>query len=590
MAEKWILENKKGDFRAIGERFGVDPLIGKLLVNRGITTEEEAEIYLYGNLSHLRDPYLLKDAEKAAKMLGEAVERGEKIIIASDFDDDGIFSAYILERAISRIGGDCRIDTPDRISEGYGLNERIVRGAKEDGRKLLITCDNGIAAGEAVALAKDLGLSVIVTDHHEVPYEIDERGEKRYLLPSADAVVNPKQTDCPYPFKGLCGTGVAFKVIQILYELWGVPAEELYDLLEYVAVATVADVMDLVDENRILVREGLKRLSCTRHPGLKCLIEMCGLGGRALTAYHIGFILGPCFNAAGRLDTVQRAFSLLHAESLSQASEPAAELKNLNDERKAMTAKGLSQAIKLIEERKLYQDPVIMVVLSDCHESLAGIIAGRIREKYHHPAYVFTRAEEGLKGSGRSIEPYSMYEKLSACRELLERFGGHPMAAGLSLKEENFPELKNRLCRESGLTEEDFKPVIKIDAAMPLQYVTWKLLDQMSLLEPFGKGNSRPLFAEQHFLVERLSILGKNKNSLRLSIRNRDGATREAVWFGDIEEFFAFLEREYKEGAKEDLLSGRGGGVDMAFTYYPDIHEYRGNRSIQYILKNYCRI
>ena len=590
LEEKWILESRRGDFRAIGQRFGVDPLIGKLLINRGLSSEEEMEAFLYGSFSYLKDPFSMKDGEKAARLLKAAVEAGQKIAVASDFDDDGIFSAYILKQALSRLGGDVQIYTPDRVAEGYGLNERIVREAVSDGRELLITCDNGIAAGEAVSLAKELGLTVIITDHHEVPFEGEQGGGKRYLLPSADAVVNPKQADCPYRFKGLCGAGVAFKVIQILYKLCGISGEELEKLLEYVAVATVADVMDIVDENRILVKEGLKRLEHTENKGLKALIEMCGLTGKKLTAYHVGFIIGPCFNAAGRLDTVKKAFGLLEAKSQGEASDRAAELKQLNEERKAMTAAGLTQALAVIEEQKLYQDPVIMVVLKDCHESLAGIIAGRIREKYHHPAYVFTRVEDGLKGSGRSIPAYSMYERLSACKELLSRFGGHAMAAGLSLKEKNFPDLRRKLCEESGLEKEDFKPVVRIDAAMPIQYVTGGLMKQMELLEPFGKGNPKPLFAEQHFTVERMKVMGKNRNALRLFIRNQSGAAMEGVWFGDTEEFFSFLDREYGPETKDELLAGRAENVDVAFTYYPEWNQYGGTRKIQLILKHYCRI
>ena len=589
MEEKWILQNKRGDFREIGETFGVDPLIGKLLVNRGRKTEEEIKKYLYGDLSALYEPELMKDAKRAADLLTEGIRKGEKIAIASDFDDDGIFSAYILKQAFSKIGADSRIYTPDRISEGYGLNERIIREAMQEDRDLLVTCDNGIAAREEIKLAKKKGLTVIVTDHHEVPFEMVD-GEKRYLLPEGDAVVDPKRADCTYPFSGLCGAGVAFKVIQLLYRIWGIPDRELYELLPYVAIATVADVMDLTDENRILVKEGLKRLEHTSNLGLKALIEMCGLGGKKLTSYHMGFIIGPCFNAAGRLSSAKEALDLLEAETAQEASRRAARLSELNSRRKSMTEAGFNQAVELIEKNRLYEDPVMMVVLEGCHESLAGIIAGRIREKYYHPVYVFTRVKEGLKGSGRSIEGYSMYEKLSAAGPLLSRFGGHPMAAGLSLPEENFQPLKEKLCADAGLSQEDFKPVIKIDAAMPIQYVTPALVEQMDLLEPFGKENEKPLFAEQHFIIERMKVMGKNQNALKLTIRNRDGARREGVWFGKTEEFFEFLNREYGEKTADRLLFGKGEKIDVAFTYYPDFNEYRGVRQLQFVLKNYCRI
>lgn len=589
MNEKWILENKKADYRGLARQVGVSPLLVKLAVNRGHRTREELEMYFFGTRENMYDPCLLKDAEKAADLLMACIRRGGRIGIASDFDVDGIFSAFILYRSIERLGGRAQIYTPDRVAEGYGLNMRIVSEAKEDGTALLITCDNGIAAPEPVAYAKELGIVTVVTDHHEVPFS-EEDGVRRYHLPPADAVVNPKQSDCPYPFKGLCGAGVTYKLAQLLYRKAAVPDRELDELLSYAAVATVADVMDLTGENRIIVKYGLEIFKQTDNAGLRALMAVTEVEPEALSAYHIGFVLGPCFNAAGRLSTVQMAFSLLMAKDMQEALPLALDLKTLNDSRKDMTQKGVEQALQLIEEQKLYENPVMVVYLPECHESLAGIIAGRIRETYHHPVYVIVNAECGLKGSGRSIETYSMFENLQKCGDLLTRFGGHPMAAGLSMPEEKLNEFTRRINRDTGLTETDFRPVVRIDAVVPLQMLTEESISQLKLLEPFGKANTKPLFAEQYFHIHRARILGKNRNVLKLMVENRDGCVMDAMYFGDIQEFETYLRRQFGDTETDALYAGGSSGIDLGLVYYPSVNEFRGERKVQIVVQYYCRI
>lgn len=589
MREKWILENKKGDFRAVAAACGVDPLVGKLLVNRGIASPQDAHWYLYGTVADLNDPHLLKDADRAAELILAARERGEKIAVASDYDDDGIFSAYALRLAMDRLGVPCRVFTPDRVQEGYGLNERIVREAGEAGCGLLLTCDNGIAALDAVDAAKAAGMTVVVTDHHEVPYAVLKDGTRQQIRVRADAVVDPKQQDCPYPFDGLCGAGVAFQLIRILYSRAGVPEEEAWDLLPYIAIATVADVMDLTEDNRIIVREGLRRLAKTEHPGLRALLEMQNLAGRELSAYHIGFVIGPCFNAAGRLAGVQDAFAVLDAPSQAEGAERAARLIRINEERKKQTEDGLAKAREIVEKEGLLKDPVLMLILEDCHESLAGLIAGKLREEYHHPSFVFTRTAEGLKGSGRSVEAYPMYDRLTEQKDLLLRFGGHAMAAGLSLLPENYETFRKRMNEACGLTAEDLRPVVRIDSPLPLGYLSETLLSQMELLEPCGKGNRSPLFAGQHFTLERLRRVGRDGSTARLTVRDPDGTAAEAVLFFGAEALCAFLAEEYGAEAVTDAMAGRG-WADVALTFVPRINEFMGRRSIELQVKNYCRI
>ena len=589
MKEKWVLTTKRADFQAMGAKYHISPLLARLIRNRDVTEEQDIQNYLYGTMEDLHDPLLFKDMKKAADLVEGAIHRGIQITVASDFDDDGIFASMVLWTGIRRLGGKVILDTPDRISEGYGLNRRMVDEAVEKGSGMILTCDNGIAAFDAVTYAKEQGLTVVVTDHHEVLFS-EEEGRRVYHYPPADAIVNHKQPDCTYPFPCLCGAGVAYKLIQVLYERAGIPKEELHDLLEYVAIATVADVMDLQGENRILVKEGLRRLSVTQKTGLAAIIKAVGLAGRTISAYHIGFVIGPCFNAAGRLETVQTALSLLMETEEAAALAKAERLKSLNDERKDMTLKGVEQALEQIEQEGLTADKVLCVRLHGCHESLVGIIAGRIRELYHRPVYVFTDAAEGLKASGRSIESYDMYGKLVPWAHLLSRFGGHPMAAGLSLPEENLPLLREGLNQDCGLEEADLVPVVRIDAPLPVQYITEELIDQLEMLEPFGKGNPKPLFAEQHFAVLKGSILGKNRNVLKLQVRNRQGAVIEALYFGDIEKWNTFVQQEYGTDQLEALYQGRQNRVDLAFTYYPSVNEFRGLKTLQIVIQNYCRI
>lgn len=588
--EKWVLETKRGDFYKTAEAYGISPVLARIMVNRGVTEEEQIRRYLKGTLDDLYEPDLLYDMGKAVALLVEHIDRGERLVIASDFDVDGIFSSMVLHTAFSRLGAVSFVETPNRITEGYGLNQRIVDNALEKGAKLLITCDNGIAALDAVEYAKDNGLTVIVTDHHEVPFEEQEDGSRVYVKPKADAIVNPKQAECNYPFPKLCGAGVAFKVAQMLYLHYGVPKEELLQLLEYTAIATVADVMDLEDENRIIVKYGLKLLEQTKNKGLHAILKVNDLLDKTISAYHIGFIIGPCFNAAGRLETVKSALDLLMCDDEVQAEKKAMELKLLNESRKEMTVKGLEQAIEKIENSSLNDDRVLLVKLENCHESLVGIIAGRIREKYHKPTLVFTEVEDGIKGSGRSIEAYNMFEELLKCKNLLTRFGGHPMAAGLSLETKNLEPLRKTLNENTTLTEEDLRPVVRIDVALPVGYVTEEFVNQLELLEPFGKGNEKPVFAEQHFKLLGGRLIGKNKNVFKGVVQNQAGDRMEAIYFGDVDAFTDFLVKEYGQQQYENMLHGDTNNIDIGLTYYPSVNEFRGRKNMQIVIQNYCRI
>lgn len=589
MREKWIVETKKGDFDGLARRLGVSPLVIRCMINRGLEEEPDMRRYLQGTVADLPDPLQMKDVDRAVQILLQAKKQGWKAAIASDFDCDGIFSGYLLWRAFGRIGLNSRIFTPDRVREGYGLNERIVDEALEEGRSILVTCDNGIAANEQVAYAKERGMMVIVTDHHEVQEE----------LPLADAVVDPKQEGEMYPFDGLCGAGVAYKLICALYDICGIPPAEKEELLEYVAIATVADVMELRGENRILVREGLRRLSGTANCGLQALMEVQGLQGRQITAGHVGFILGPCFNAAGRIATVKESFDLLMEEDPETALERAEQLKKINEERKQMTEEGADKAYRLVEERREggtgetdgKLPDILILLLPDTHESLVGIIAGRVKERYHHPVIVFTRTEEGLvKGSGRSIDSYHMFRGLMKCRDLMVRFGGHKMAAGMTLRERDLPELERRLNEESGLTEEDFCPVVHIDAPMPVGYVTEQLIRDLSRMEPFGVGNPKPVFAEQHFKILAGYRLGREKNVLKLRVKNDRGNTCDAMLFRGAEDFDRFVVREWGETELKRMYEGKENYLDVAFTYYPSVNEYQGIKRIQIQIVGYCRI
>lgn len=590
MNEKWILEAKRADFQQIGTQLGISPVLARIIVNRGYRSIEEMNRYLECNLSMLHNARLMKDMEKAVGMIISAIQSKKKIAIGTDFDNDGIISGYILHKAITRVGGEVFLYAPDRVTEGYGLNRRIVDDAFEEGCSLVITCDNGIAAFDAISYAKSLGMTVIVTDHHEIGFEEMDSGERRYVLPEADAIVNPKQPNCPYPFKGLCGAGIAFKLILCLYEEFSISKYEAYELLEYTAIATVADVMDLVDENRIIVKHGLNQLRNTKNIGLRALIDECSIQMERISAYHIGFVIGPCFNAAGRLNTVAMAFDLLQATNENEAITLAKKLRELNEERKNMTLRGLEQAIELIENSDRKNDKVLVVLLKDTHESLVGIIAGRLRENYHKPAIVCVETEHGIKGSGRSIEAYNMFEELIKCKDLLGKFGGHPMAAGLSLPFDQFEALRKRLNENTTLTEADFVPIVRIDVPLPVGELSLTFLEELELLEPFGKGNVKPIFAEQHFAIRQAKVLGKNQNVLKLMLSNQVGCPIEALYFGDIKEFLGFVEQEFGEEESRKMFQGKFNAIDLAFTYYPTVNDYMGKQTIQIVIQNYCRI
>lgn len=592
--EKWMVAAKKADFNRLAETFSISPVLARIMVNRGIKSDEEFQQFLYGDLSALHRPEKMKDMDRGLACIRKAIDGGKLICIASDFDVDGVFSGYILWRGIQRAGGTAYVTAPDRVHEGYGLNERIVREAAEKGAGCILTCDNGIAAMDGVALAKKMGMDVVVTDHHEVVYEMaaDENGgEKRiYRLPAADAVIDPKRVDCEYVFKGLCGAGVAWKFVELLYEAYGVPKSEFYELLPFAAVATVADVMDLVDENRIIVKYGLNALAKTSHPGLQAVIRHSGLDKNYISAYHVGFVIGPCFNAAGRLDTADMAIRLLQTEDREVAERLAADLVALNQSRKEMTNLGYERAVQKIEKEGLFKDKIILVCLENCHESLAGIIAGRLKEKYHRPVIAGTEKEGIIKASGRSIEAYNMYESLSTCRDLFERFGGHAMAAGMSLKKENFQLLRERLNQSCGLSEADLMPVIHIDVPMPLDYISEGFIQELELLEPFGKGNPKPVFAERHFKILRASVIGKNRNVLKMFVCNDSGIRMEALYFGDVKAFDDYVGEIYGEAARNRMYAGLSNPVDLAFTYYPSLNEYGGRRTLQIIIQNFQRI
>lgn len=589
--ERWRLYAKKADFAAISKAYGINQVTARIMRNRGVETKEEIESYLKGDLDYLSDPALMKDADKAASLLEAAIANNELIAISSDFDNDGIFSGLLLKEAIIELGGRAAIFTPNRVMEGYGVNSRIVEEANANGASVLLTCDNGIAAFEAIDEAKKLGMTVIVTDHHEVPFE-EHDGKKTYLLPKADAIVDPKQEDCAYPFKSLCGTGVAYQLMTLLFRRMKRTMSRQEIFLQYTAIATVADVMELVGENRILVRKGLSYLNHTNHIGLRALMEVCGISPEQVRAYHIGFILGPCFNAAGRLDTIVHALALLESKEYDQALALAGELWAMNEERKELTRVGTERAVELIEHATWKNEHVYLVYIKDCHESVAGIIAGRLRERYYRPVLVFTDAsEEGqIKASGRSIDDYDMFTELSAFRNLFIRFGGHKMAAGLTMEKKNLEILRDGLNARCTLTQTQLMPLVMIDAAMPLGYISEEVIADFEKLEPFGRANEKPLFAQQHLSVLRLSRIGKNRNVVKMSVMGPEGIIMDALYFGDTDVFFDFLEEEYGRDNVAAALRGMRNTIDIGVTYYPQINEFQGKRSLQIVIQNYCRV
>lgn len=561
---------KRANFKGIGERFGIDQVTARIIRNRDVIGEKAIEKYLHGSRKDFYSPWLLKDMEKAVAILQEKIENRNRIRIIGDYDIDGVMSTYILLESLRGLGCDVDMMIPNRITDGYGINEHLIEQAWQEGRDTIITCDNGIAAVTQIRKAKDLGMTVIVTDHHEVPFE-DLEGGRKEILPPADAIVNPKQKACSYPFAGLCGAVVAMKVMEALYEKMAPEVDLVDKMLPFAGIATIGDVMDLQDENRILVKEGLQRLHHTTNLGLQELIRVNNLEPENISPYHIGFILGPCLNASGRLDTAKRALQLLLADSREEAAVLAGDLKNLNESRKEMTAQGLEKAIEQVESTSMMEDTVLVVFLPECHESLAGIIAGRLRERYHKPSFVLTRGEEGVKGSGRSIESYSMYEKLCECKEYLTKFGGHPMAAGLSLEEENVERFRRKLNEQSGLTEEDLVEKVTIDVPMPIHYIRKDLVQELSLLEPFGKGNEKPLFAQKNLWISQMRVFGKNRNVVKMRLTDENGYPMDGVYFGNGDEF-----------AEE----GRG-KRKISIVYYPDINMYQGRESLQVIIRHY---
>lgn len=584
--ELWMVQTKRADFSGLAMRLGVSPVAVRVMRNRGLTEEAEMRKYLYGTLDDLYDPRLMKGMEQAAEMIVRKLKEGKHVRIIGDYDIDGVCSTYILlkgfQRAAKELSQRCSLEAgrysvekendaqidyeiPDRIKDGYGINESIIRQASADGVDTLVTCDNGIAALREISIAKQLGMTVVVTDHHEVP--VDEYGQ---ILPPADAVVDPKQDGETYPFHEICGAVVAWKLIRVLYEKLGIPESEWMDLLEFAAIATVGDVMKLQDENRLIVKYGLKKIGSTKNTGLRKLIEKNNLDIENLSAYHIGFVIGPCLNAGGRLKSAKVALRMLLAEDPEWAGEMADELKELNDMRKDMTAKGEAEAIEQVEKQYM-DDKVLVVFLPECHESLAGIIAGRLREHFHKPSFVLTRGETTAKGSGRSIEQYHMYQGLCKVSDLLVKFGGHPMAAGLSLEEKDIDEFRRQLNADAELTEEDFVPKIWIDVPMPFEYVNEKIVQELKDLEPFGQGNEKPLFAQKSLVIRNARVLGKNRNVVKLNLVTETGQPVDGLLFADGDRFL-------EEQAGRNM-------IDMI--YYPDVNEYNGTRTLQAVIRNY---
>lgn len=565
---------KKADFNGIAEKYQISPIIARLMRNRDVIGDEAIDFYLNGTVEDLYDGLLMKDMDRAVDILKEKIEEGKKIRVIGDYDIDGVNATYILQQGLAGLGADVDTDIPDRIKDGYGLNQMLIDRALEDDVDTIVTCDNGIAAMSEIAYGKENGMTIVVTDHHEVPY-LEENGKKKYLLPPADAVVDPHRADCEYPFKGLCGAAVAYKLVEVLYRVSGKSEQEVEhlqeSLMENVAIATIGDVMDLVGENRVFVKKGLELLKTTKNEGLHALMQCTGVDTANLNTYHIGFVIGPCINAGGRLDTAKRALELLNASNRREAVTLAADLKELNDSRKEMTEEGVEEAVRQIESSSWKDDQVLVVYLPECHESIAGIIAGRIKERYYRPTFVLTKGETGVKGSGRSIEAYDMFAEMSRCRELFTKFGGHKLAAGLSLEEENVEAFRKRINELADLTEEDLQMKVSIDMRLPFPYINEELIHELKILEPFGKGNGKPLFAESKLRVIQPRIFGKNRNVLKCRLEDQQGNQMEAVYFGEVEDCLQQMEKKQI----------------MSFTYYPSINEYMGRRTIQLTIVNY---
>ena len=584
--EKWIEIRKGGNFMEMAKKYGIDPLIARIIRNRDIIDEKEITEYLYGGKEALHNPHLLKDVDKAAEIIAEGIAEKKAMRIIGDYDIDGVNATYILLDGIHRCGGNVDAAIPDRMKDGYGINEHLIEQALSDGKELLITCDNGIASINEINFAKEKGMTVVVTDHHEIPYRNAEQG-KEFLRSNADAIVNPKQNDCLYPCKGICGAVVAWKLVQVLYERMDIPVEEADIFIENAGFATVGDVMDLTGENRILVKLGLKALEHTKNPGMKALIAKNKLSDKPLSAYHIGFVLGPCINASGRLDTAKRSLELLLERDEVKASALAGELVELNESRKYMTQQETQKALEQIEKEGREKDKVLVVYLPECHESLAGIIAGRIREAYQRPVFVLTRGEEGVKGSGRSIEAYSMFDKMTEVAELFTKYGGHPMAAGLSMREEDIDKLREQLNQKAELSEEDMAEVVRLDAVLPMSYFTVDTIRQLSVLEPCGKSNTKPVFADRNIRITRANIVGVNRNVLKLHLLDSRGNPVAGVYFGEVEKFLTFLSEKFGSEEVDAAMHGKENSIQFAAVYEPAVDTYSGRESVQAIIRRF---
>ncbi|MFR6393131.1 MAG: single-stranded-DNA-specific exonuclease RecJ [Roseburia sp.] len=584
--EKWIEIRKGGNFMEMAKKYGIDPLIARIIRNRDIIDEKEITEYLYGGKEALHNPHLLKNVDKAAEIIAEGIAEKKAMRIIGDYDIDGVNATYVLLDGIRRCGGNVDAAIPDRMKDGYGINEHLIEQALSDGKELLITCDNGIAAINEINFAKEKGMTVVVTDHHEIPYRNTEQG-KEFLRSNADAIVNPKQADCPYPCKRICGAVVAWKLVQVLYERMDIPVEEADIFIENAGFATVGDVMDLTGENRILVKLGLKALEHTKNPGMKALIAKNKLSDKPLSAYHIGFVLGPCINASGRLDTAKRSLELLLERDEVKASALAGELVELNESRKYMTQQETQKALEQIEKEGWEKDKVLVVYLPECHESLAGIIAGRIREAYQRPVFVLTRGEEGVKGSGRSIEAYSMFDKMTEVAELFTKYGGHPMAAGLSMREEDIDKLREQLNQKAELSEEDMAEVVRLDAVLPMSYFTVDTIRQLSVLEPCGKSNTKPVFADRNIKITRAGIVGVNRNVLKLHLLDSKGNPVAGVYFGEVEKFLTFLSEKFGSEEVDAAMHGKENSIQFAAVYEPAVDTYSGRESVQAIIRRF---
>ena len=581
--EKWLLRNRKVDLKAMSEKYKISQLLCKLMVNRDIIDENIINSYINPVYKYLHSPKTMKDVVIAVDIIKRKIQENKKIRIIGDYDVDGIISVFILYTALKKCGANVDYEIPDRIKDGYGINENIVKVAYDEGVDTIITCDNGISAIDQIQYAKDLGLTVIVTDHHDVPF-IEEDGVRTFLSSQADAIINPKQIECEYKFKSICGAGVAFKLMEALYEEIGMDKEECYKLIEFVAIATVCDVVDLIDENRIFVKNGLEMLNNSKNIGINALKKACGLEDKEITAYHLGFVIGPCLNASGRLDSAKKGLELLLMEDDEEAKNLAQEIVDLNDARKNMTKEGVDRAINIIDSTDINNDKILVVYIPDIHESLAGIVAGRVKEQYNKPTIILTKSEEGVKGSARSIEEYNMFEGLLACKELLDKFGGHPMAAGLSLQEDKVDELRIALNNKCELTDEDLTRKIMIDSSLPLEYLNLHLIEELNVLEPFGKGNSKPVFGVRDSIITKAMLLGKDKNVLKLKLLTNNNITIDAMIFNDLENFESKIIEKYGNEELDNLYNKSNNNIPLDFTFYPSINEWNGNKSIQIVV------